>query len=321
MIMNRTKIFTMILVSGVALLAAIAGRAYSGERKLRSSDESESLTRVNIKMPVFTGIKANGCSDVVFIPSAEGYSVTVAGNFEDPMYYVDVRIDGSTLTISRTDVYENERKNSKYQSAHPADENITVYVRAPWLESVTISGIGDFICDRYSSDSPLELIMSGTGDARFEQLRLRKCEVDMKGTGDFKADYANISDGALKVTGTGTIDVAKIDAEDLELTVRGTGDIRIPALKVYSLDATVSGTGELRISGECDGKARYTCSGSGDIDARNLVARTVVATSSGTGTLECYASESFQGSNKAPAVLHFFGRPGMVRTTGLVHQN
>lgn len=167
----------------------------------------------------FSAIEAEGFCHIIFTQS-EGYSVKVSSNYPEVLDML--KVDKSSKKLKLTSKKKASLKD--YDDAF-----INVFVSAPVLEKVDMSGACGLTCDNLSVDNGLFLDVSGASNLKF-------------GTVDCKSLNMDAS-GAVKVTGTF---VVKNDVEweasgaaiaDLDFTA---DKIRLESSGAVKMDAKVN---------------------------------------------------------------------------------
>ena len=114
--------------------------------------------------------------------------------------------------------------------------------------------------------------------------------------------------GWLLNSGSGDINAPIIDAGIMEVFSSGSGDVYLDDLYADSLIVTASGSGDVRASGDVL-SVRLMHSGSGAIDTREMLAREVDATLSGSGTSTVRARDWIYAIVAGAGSLRYYGNP------------
>ncbi|MFH1688217.1 MAG: head GIN domain-containing protein [bacterium] len=112
--------------------------------------------------------------------------------------------------------------------------------------------------------------------------------------------------------GSGDIRVERLDSEVFELSLSGSGDFYLGG-HADELGVKISGSGDGVLVGSAE-NLELRISGSGDIDSRDLIAKQVSVTISGSGDVQLYAEESFDGRISGSGDITYYGKPEDVRT-------
>lgn len=117
-----------------------------------------------------------------------------------------------------------------------------------------------------------------------------------------------------KVTnwGDSTIVVEKVNpGAQFKAKVIGNGDIVANDIICTKADATVqAGNGHIFISGKCQ-EAKYNLMSSGTIEGGSMVANKVKSCITGTGTIDCIATETLKVTGIGSGTVYYKGNPKM----------
>lgn len=222
---------------------------------------NEKDTRITWEVPVeaFASIYNNVSYDIQYVQS-DSYGVTVKAP-KELRDYVKIYVKSGTLVV--TQKFSFKSLSTRY--------GVSVKVRAPKLNSVKLTGSGDFTADNIKSDE-LKVMTSGSGDINIGKLA---CSGDASfatfGSGDIRIGSGNISIDAqiagflsLRSTGSGDIKAKVSGARDAEIRSTGSGDISCDIKASGVVSATTTGSGDIWLSGTA-GSVKQHSSGSGDI--------------------------------------------------------
>ena len=214
MLMNRNLLICM------CLAVIMPGSAVRVTAKATSS----TVSRVDgskwgarqVKVKPFSKIETRGAVDVVFRQAAGKPKVEIKGN-SDGMESVSVYSDGNTLVLT-------QKTAAGWYNFD--GEGVKVYVSAPNITAVTVSGSGDFDVNGALTTGRLEVNVRGSGD------------VDMKSV---VCDEASV-----KVYGSGDVEIKKLVARrTADIGVYGSGDVELKG-SVRGLKKLVKGSGEIK---------------------------------------------------------------------------
>ncbi|MCY3999061.1 MAG: DUF2807 domain-containing protein [Flavobacteriaceae bacterium] len=113
---------------------------------------------------------------------------------------------------------------------------------------------------------------------------------------------------ALALSGSGKIsNNHTLSSDQLKLSLAGSGKID---LKVHadSIEGSVSGSGGITLSGDTD-RVTFSLAGSGFVKASELKADKAIANVSGSGSVNLYASDSFNGNVSGSGSIKCHGTP------------
>ena len=142
-------------------------------------------------------------------------------------------------------------------------DKLNIYVEAPTIETIDLSGSGDMSADNAISNAGLDIDLSGSGRIELKEGGYTQLTANLGGSGSIvlsgtaeKATYA--------ITGSGNIDMKNVKAKTVKAEITGSGNIYCHA--DAALDALVTGSGDIQYSGDAIVKSRVT--GSGSIDKK-----------------------------------------------------
>jgi putative autotransporter adhesin-like protein len=92
----------------------------------------------------------------------------------------------------------------------------------------------------------------------------------------------------------------------------GAGDANVSNIKNDRIEIVLSGAGDLTASGETK-EAAITLSGAGRVDAKNLLAASAKANSTGVGSLDVYATEQLEAKASGVGEINYYGNPKVVK--------
>jgi hypothetical protein len=180
----------------------------------------------------FHGVKSSGSIDVE-IKNGNNYSVTVED--DDNLFpYIVTEVENGVLNIHYKD-------NTSISNDHAK-----VYVTAPALSEISVSGSGDIAADNViKSTDQIQFNTSGSGDI--------KATVDapaIKATGSGSGDISlsgNTKDFDCRMTGSGDINCNNLKSENTTVHVSGSSTVHVFAS--VSLKVNVAGSGDVFYSG------------------------------------------------------------------------
>lgn len=247
--MKKLAIWTAVAVLAVSCLGSSAEADLFGfGRRKNGSGQLERETR---KLASFESIRLS-CSVDLHVILGDDQSVVVVAD-ENLLEYIETEVDSrGTLRISSEESFD-----SRY--------DLIVEITIPSLE---------------------QLRLSGSGDAKIENLREKYLRIKVSGSGDV------VLDG---------------EVTEMDISISGSGGIILDG-EVDKMDISISGSGDI----DLEGKARrvdISVSGSGDIDARDFIVEEVDVRINGSGDVEVYATEYFDGSISGSGDINVYGSP------------
>ncbi len=207
------------------------------------------LKKETRKVEPFTGISSSGSMDVMvaFGNSAE---IEVEGD-ENLLEYIETVVEKGKLYI-RAKKFGNFRSRNK----------ITVYVTATKLQHLSLSGSGNMIGrGEFKNDGTTNVIVSGSGNIRFEFDKFNEIDASVSGSGGIKMK-GTAKEIKARISGSGRIDCKEVISDDARTHISGSGNIKVHAN--ISIDVNISGSGNVYYSGNAQ-NIRTQKNGSGRI--------------------------------------------------------
>ena len=193
---------------------------------------SKDLVTRTYSVPQFTGISDLISADVVYHMTDGEPSVTVEApdNFIDKLNF---QVKDGVLMIR----FDDKKNYSRGK--------ITVNASSATLESLTISGAGDFDCADLACTG-MDVNVNGTGDVTFGSIR---CEgdvrVSVRGAGDIGLNGLSCSKVSVDIMGVGDARLVGT-AESASLSIKGAGDIDATRLDCPDISSSVAGVGSIK---------------------------------------------------------------------------
>lgn len=137
---------------------------------------------------------------------------------------------------------------------------IKVYITAPNLEHISVSGSGSIKSENTIRADRMYLGVSGSGDMDLE-VETQNLDSKISGSGsmDLKGRARNTE---ISISGSGNMDGESLSTNTCEVRISGSGNCRIEVSE--SLDSRVSGSGNIYYRGNPDKVSNHS-SGSGSI--------------------------------------------------------
>ena len=167
-----------------------------------------------------------------------------------------------------------------------------------------------------------EVKMRGVGHVELIQDEAKNGLVELTAPDNYVEFYKFDSDGK-KLTINFDKKLVNIQTKDVKIRVytcdliklenSGAANINMDRLDTDVIEITNSGVGHIKIGGVAD-NVQLINSGVGSIDASKLKALNVKASVSGVGSIDCYASESINGSVSGVGSLNYNGHPKQKET-------
>ncbi len=185
----------------------------------------------------------------VYLTSGDEYSLEVLAQ-ENLMPYIQTVIENGILVI--------KFKNGVHMGHH---EPISVYITAPGISSLAVSGSGKIDVTNDWMGSSMELTISGSGDIRLGYVTCNTLRATISGSGNISAQGGTAGYEDLTISGSGNIDIRSILSQTTDADISGSGDIYTQV--AGTMDATISGSGNIYYLGTP--QMNIHISGSGNI--------------------------------------------------------
>ncbi|TSA27117.1 MAG: DUF2807 domain-containing protein [Bacteroidetes bacterium] len=181
----------------------------------------------------------------------------------DTSFYVEVRAQQNILDILETVIGPNNTLIIRYKSGVivGTHEPIKIFIAAPCIQLLTISGSGDILVDTPWHNQYLQASISGSGNIQVSQVEAAELQVTISGSGNVLAITGEVSYQVLKISGSGNIDLEGVTSDTTYTTISGSGNITVWVTTL--LDATISGSGNVYYKG--DPTINTHISGSGSV--------------------------------------------------------
>lgn len=203
----------------LAILLVIAGlQAINARAEMKSIsvyDESgQQVTKV-YNLDDFSAIGCEGIAHIVFTQS-NNYSIKATGTKS----YIDnliIKVENKSLVVRM-------KKNAKLNSGRNNKNNLTIYISAPKLSSLSLSGVASFSCKALKGDS---FVISTSGVSKINCPSLEFNKLTSKVSGASSTNFT-CKAGVVEIINSGAskCDI-KLDCEKLIVDNSGVGMMRI----------------------------------------------------------------------------------------------
>lgn len=218
-----------------------ACRCNIGGKRINGNGNLESETR---NISEVSKIKLMGSMEVFLDSGATAVRVEADENL---IPYIITEVDGDWLEIKT-------RNNINYRTKNP----MRVYVTAPTITHIKLSGSGDIISQRkFWSKQPIEFDIAGSGNIRL-QVNTPRVDADIAGSGNLEIG-GETRDVEVSIAGSGNYRGLELKAENAKVNIAGSGDAYVFA--DVNMDAKIVGSGNIKYKGNADVKRRILGSG------------------------------------------------------------
>ncbi|MCD2422361.1 DUF2807 domain-containing protein [Niabella pedocola] len=141
--------------------------------------------------------------------------------------------------------------------------SVTVYVTAPSLTAVTLTGSGNFNAVDEIETAAMDLKLTGSGNVTIAKLKAATLNAQISGDGDININSGESNNQDVTITGSGNYNAHQMQSRDTKARITGSGNIKVWAKD--QLNVTITGSGNLRYAGTPVISASVT--GSGNVRA------------------------------------------------------
>lgn len=199
--------------------------------------KSETVKTVNTAAKDFNSITISYPAEVIYTPS-DTFSVAVKAP-EDQIDNVKVYTKGSQLIIE-----ESKEIDKKYLFRGHHDNDITVIVKTPYLQRVSIAGSGSFRCDSTMTSKSLDLAIAGSGEIDIKDIRAVETALSIAGSGEIDAGLTNVGNTSVEIAGSGDVSLDLHKCKSVYTSIAGSGDIELSG-DVETLKQRIAGSGSI----------------------------------------------------------------------------
>jgi len=233
----------LILMSAFMILLGGAGAQAQDSKKIKGEGTATTQDR---KAGNFNEIYTHGSFNVE-ITDAETNSVKVEAqpNLQE---YIEVENNGSELHI----------RNKKGYDLRP-DKEIVIYISAPSLKGVFLSGSGNIkSTNQIKGSDKFDLKSSGSGNISLD-IETTSMDASISGSGNITLKgKTNDLDG--KISGSGNIRAKEMQSANTSVKISGSGSAEVVATQ--KLDTKIAGSGDVKYWGDASVDSKVQGSGS-----------------------------------------------------------
>lgn len=277
------KFKALIFASMVAL--AVEGCAGETSRSVvtlgvggKSVTASNNYVAKSFSVGKFDKIRAGGVVSVVYTQKDGPQKVEVFTS-DNLMQYVDVSVDGGTLTVGLN-----------YNGSIKSLDKFEVRMSSPSLAGVDLGGAAKF---------------KAAGGVTAGSLG-----VSLSGASSFTGGNLSCADLTADVSGAGRLSVGNLKARSASFGLSGAGKMDVNE-QVENSSLRLSGASKAVVSGTAV-DAVYSTSGAASIEAEECVARHVSASVSGGSKVKCHAAATLKAERSGAASISYKGNPKLI---------
>jgi Putative auto-transporter adhesin, head GIN domain len=232
------KILVILCVATVLLASScnyVSGKRIRGNGNVKSEDRTESS---------FTGVEAAGSFNTYVGIGPQSIKIEAEENI---IPYIGTHVENGMLKIDTKDGFWLKTSRS-----------IKIYVTAPRLNNIIVTGTGDLIgTTKITDSSRIDLRVHGNADMKIE-VDAPQIDADLTGNGDIevKGQTRNFESRA---TGNGHIKAMDLQTENAKIQIYGNGNADVSAS--VKLDVRIGGNGNVRYKGAAQVSSQITGNG------------------------------------------------------------
>lgn len=248
------------------ILAVVTIVSMSACRIEKVYDSKEPAKTYHLNLTGFNSLQNASNCDIHFVQS-DTFKVTLKAT-QGWYDRHSVGVEDGALTI-KTDKYKSE-KGVTVLSVNTYDDQAEMWVSAPSLTDVSLSGSGDFTIDSDLVGESLGIIRMGSGDTKTKNVTLTGGFMYfVSGSGDAQIGTIKAKNAKFSITGSGEIKSWLAGVANTELTISGSGDASLKFAGCDNADVNVTGSGGVTLSGQLKTLNKQV-SGSGDVETSGL---------------------------------------------------
>ena len=212
------------------------------------------ITKQTRDVGVFTKLNLQSSVDVEITQGAT--SSLIIETYPNIAELIETVVEDGTLKI-------REKKNSGIFSDFNSNERIKIYIVNPSFNEIKVSGSGNLEAKNKLTATDLKISVTGSGDAKFEDLSATKVNVNVTGSGNVEMEGGTTDELIIDVLGSGDADLIKCVSKSVTAQVSGSGNLKCNATEKYDLN--VRGSGDIRYK-KSNATVNSKTSGSGSIE-------------------------------------------------------
>lgn len=186
----------------------------------------------------FTAVEAAGSMNVV-LRQGSPQRVEVEASAADQAK-VETVVEGGSLRIGRRREGRNLLKIERFEGS------VTVYVTAPSLTGLSVSGSGNLRVEGPVQASDFKVRVAGSGSLSLPQLTAQHLQTDVAGSGGVVLG-GSCPRHEVSISGSGDVKAPDLRTDETRVSIAGSGGATVHATK--TLNASIAGSGDVRVSG------------------------------------------------------------------------
>lgn len=153
---------------------------------------------------------------------------------------VETAVDGGRLRVGQ------RREGRSFFTAERFEGRVTVYVTAPSLTAVSVSGSGDLRVEGPVQAGDFRVSVAGSGNLTLPQLTAQALKTSLAGSGNITVG-GSCPRQSISIQGSGDVKAADLRTDDTTVRIAGSGSAHVHAAK--TLTSSIAGSGDVVVSG------------------------------------------------------------------------
>lgn len=175
---------------------------------------------------------AMSTSGNVYVEQSPNYSVQVEAS-QNLLDVIETEVHGSTLEI-----------DIKRGKCLKGNTTLNVYVTAPNIEGLVLSGSGNINTSGLISSNSMEAVISGSGEIYIDSLEVQDFKSIISGSGSITANGVGTAlRQDISISGSGELNAFNLPVQDSEVSISGSGDCNVNVTQ--TLKTSISGSGNI----------------------------------------------------------------------------
>lgn len=180
----------------------------------------------------FSSISVEDDADVYFI--------------QDSVYRVEVTGQQNILAVLDLKVVDGQLKIAFLREVRRHD-GLSVNIHAPFLNSLTINGSGNYTMEGNVHTDNMGLYINGSGNMVFDNLNCTNIDTKITGSGNLTINGGNCNSATYNLLGSGNVFTTALASKNTTAKISGSGSIS--CWTNDNLSVSISGSGDVRYKG------------------------------------------------------------------------
>lgn len=229
---QNMKIMNLKRISQILFLLSIIVTANSCLGILCVDGNGNAVTEERI-VSGFTSL-SNETSANVYIETGDEFSIFVEAD-ENLQQFISTKLSSGVLEIE-----------VKGTTCIRPEVQPVIYITAPFMEAVYLTGSGDILIDSLISGD-VEIVNTGSGNIIAEYIEAEVLDIKVSGSGDVNTSESYTDEVKIKLTSSGDISIYG-ETNFVDFTTTGSGQIYGKNLYCSIADVRITGSGNTHIT-------------------------------------------------------------------------